>query len=111
MEMQELTNETLDALLEMGLTPTTHHLRLKSVAADVLGRKPDKDETIALREAMAKRIKESSSGHVARRKFRMMGEVFMPGDPVSLDNLKPQTRKLMITQRMVVPSNPEGENV
>ena len=100
-EQQMETPELLGALIAKGMGPTTHHSRLKKAVAEVVGFKPSPDDTRAIRQALAAHITPPPL-YRARRRFRLLGHNYMPGEPVDLDVLKPATRKLLLNQRRVV---------
>ena len=102
-----ITQQLLDTLLDMGLDSQAHHSKLRSKAKAQTGFIATGEALVDLRKKLQARADERRGGrkhpgYVARRKFTLLGLDYVPGDPVSMDKVRPHTRMLLIKRRMIV---------
>ena len=100
MKEQPISSAELDQILGLGLDHTTHQSTLRKAAREVIGRKFVGDAYHSLVQALQCREAErrtASTGYVATRKLTLLGEDYLPGDPVPMDRMKPNLRRLLIT--------------
>lgn len=102
---QLIAAEQLDQILDLGLDHNTHQSTLRKAARDVTGQKFVGDAYRVLCRALEERIAERKptplGGYVAVRKLTLLGEEYLPGDPVPADRLKPNTRRLLVGRHMI----------
>jgi len=104
-EQQITAPHFLDNLLELGIRPDTHHSQIKAVVADLLGDRPTPDQTKQLRAALKQ---HNRPPYIARRRLKLLGVRYMPGDAVPLDEVDNRTRKLLVESSLVVRGGDHG---
>ena len=104
MEEQPISSAELDQILDLGLDHTTHQATLRKAAREVMGRKFVGDAYRELYKALERREAErqtARTGYVAVRRMTLLGQDYLPGDPVPMDRMRPNLRRLLITSRKI----------
>jgi len=104
MNEQPISSAELDQLLDRGLDHGTHQATLRKAARDVTGQKFTGESFAYLRQALEKRESERSNtvgGYVAVRRLTLQGVDYLPGDPIATDGLKDNTKRLLVTRKMI----------